>query len=287
MSRFDAASPAFAPVSRRAFLAGAAGLAAVALPGCSGGEGTGDDASTLTVAASPSPHAEILNDFAKPRLEEQGITLEVVEYTDYIKPNQDTVSGDVDANYFQHINYLENYNAENGTDLVSAGKVHFEPMGVFSTRHASLDEVEPGATVAVPNDPTNEGRALLLLEDKGLIVLEKGAGITATPNDIAENPYDLQFSEQEAAALPRTVDDVDFSIINGNYAIDAGLALEDVGAQEDAQSDVIQDEYANIICTTADKADDERVAKLVEVLRTDEFKQYLEETFGDAVQAAF
>ena len=285
MSRFD--SSAFAPVSRKAFLAGAAGLiSAVALAGCSGGEGDGDS-STLTVAASPSPHAEILNDFAKPRLEKRGIALEVVEYTDYIKPNQDTVSGDVDANYFQHINYLNNYNEENGTDLVNAGKVHFEPMGVFSEKHASLDEIADGAVVAVPNDPTNEGRALLLLQDKGIIVLDEGAGITATPNDIAENPYNLSFSEQEAAALPRTVSDVDFSIINGNYAIDAGLSLEDAVAQEDAQSDVIQNEYANIICTSADKADDERVKGLVEVLQTDEFRQYLADTYGDAVQAAF
>ncbi len=285
MSRFD--SSAFAPVSRKAFLAGAAGLiSAVALAGCSGGEGDGDS-STLTVAASPSPHAEILNDFAKPRLEKRGIALEVVEYTDYIKPNQDTVTGDVDANYFQHINYLNNYNEENGTDLVNAGKVHFEPMGVFSEKHASLDEIADGAVVAVPNDPTNEGRALLLLQDKGIIVLDEGAGITATPNDIAENPYNLSFSEQEAAALPRTVSDVDFSIINGNYAIDAGLSLEDAVAQEDAQSDVIQNEYANIICTSADKADDERVKGLVEVLQTDEFRQYLADTYGDAVQAAF
>ena len=285
MSRFD--SSAFAPVSRKAFLAGAAGLiSAVALAGCSGGEGDGDS-STLTVAASPSPHAEILNDFAKPRLEKRGIALEVVEYTDYIKPNQDTVTGDVDANYFQHINYLNNYNEENGTDLVNAGKVHFEPMGVFSEKHASLDEIADGAVVAVPNDPTTEGRALLLLQDKGIIVLDEGAGITATPNDIAENPYNLSFSEQEAAALPRTVSDVDFSIINGNYAIDAGLSLEDAVAQEDAQSDVIQNEYANIICTSADKADDERVKGLVEVLQTDEFRQYLADTYGDAVQAAF
>ena len=285
MSRFD--SSAFAPVSRKAFLAGAAGLiSAVALAGCSGGEGDGDS-STLTVAASPSPHAEILNDFAKPRLAKRGIALEVVEYTDYIKPNQDTVTGDVDANYFQHINYLNNYNEENGTDLVNAGKVHFEPMGVFSEKHASLDEIADGAVVAVPNDPTNEGRALLLLQDKGIIVLDEGAGITATPNDIAENPYNLSFSEQEAAALPRTVSDVDFSIINGNYAIDAGLSLEDAVAQEDAQSDVIQNEYANIICTSADKADDERVKGLAEVLQTDEFRQYLADTYGDAVQAAF
>lgn len=278
-------------LTRRGFLSGAALLATGALAACSGGSdnaAAGDDAAqTLTVGASPSPHAQILNDYAAPLLAEQGITLEVKEYTDYIQPNKDTSSGAVDANYFQHINYLNNYNEENGTDLVNVGKIHFEPMGVFAGKSSDIDNVADGATFGVPNDPTNEGRALLLLQDLGLITLSEDAGITATPNDITDNPKNLQFSEQEAAALPRTVNDVDFAVINGNYAIDAGLKLEDAVAQEDASSDVIQNEYANVIVTTPDKEDDERITALVGVLQTDDFKAYLADTFGDAVQAAF
>ena len=279
-------------ISRRSLLAGLAGLAAVApLAACSSNDGAAGSAAaetqTLVVTASPSPHAVILNDYAKPILAEQGIELEVKEYTDYILPNQDTTSGDVDANYFQHINYLNNYNEENGTDLVNVGKIHFEPMGVFPGKSSDIDNVADGATIAVPNDPTNEGRALLLLQDLGLITLDEDAGITATPNDIVDNPKGLQFSEQEAAALPRTVSDVDFAVINGNYAIDAGLKLEDAVAQEDAQSDVIQNEYANVIVTTPELEDDERITALVEALQTEDFKDYLQETFGDAVQPAF
>ena len=281
-------------VSRRSFLAGLAGIAAVApLAACSsdnGGAAAGSAAAetqTLVVAASPSPHAVILNDYAAPILAEQGIELEVKEYTDYILPNQDTTSGDVDANYFQHINYLNNYNEENGTDLVNVGKIHFEPMGVFPGKSTDIENVADGATIAVPNDPTNEGRALLLLQDLGLITLDEDAGITATPNNIVDNPHNLQFSEQEAAALPRTVADVDFAVINGNYAIDAGLDLADAVAQEDAQSDVIQNEYANVIVTTPELEEDERITALVKALQTDDFKDYLQENFGDAVQAAF
>ena len=280
-------------ISRRSLLAGAAAItAAGTLAACSSNEGapagSADAANeTLVVAASPSPHAVILNDYAAPLLADEGIDLEVKEYTDYILPNQDTSSGDVDANYFQHINYLNNYNEENGTDLANVGRIHFEPMGVFAGKSTDIDNIADGATIAVPNDPTNEGRALLLLQDLGLITLDADAGITATPNNIVDNPHNIQFSEQEAAALPRTVADVDFAVINGNYAIDAGLDLADAVAQEDASSDVIQEEYANVIVTTPDKEDDERIVKLVEILQTDDFKAYLKDTFGDAVQAAF
>ena len=169
----------------------------------------------------------------------------------------------------------------------NVGKIHFEPMGVFAGKSSDIENVADGATFGVPNDPTNEGRALLLLQDLGLITLADDAGITATPNDIVDNPKNLQFSEQEAVALPRTLNDVDFAVINGNYAIDAGLALEDAVAQEDANSAVIQDEYANVVVTTPELEDDERIVALVAALQTDDFKDYLVETFGDAVQAAF
>ena len=283
------------PVSRRSVLAGAAAIVAAApLTACGGsGEpagsaaGSAAETQTLTVGASPSPHAVILNDYAAPLLAEQGIELTVEEYTDYIQPNRDTTNGTLDANYFQHINYLNNYNEENGTDLVNAGRIHFEPMAVFPGRSTDIESVAEGATFGVPNDPTNEGRALLLLQELGLITLAEDAGITATPNDIVENPLSLEFSEQEAAALPRTVGDVDFAVINGNYAIDAGLELADAVAQEDAESEVIRDEYANVIVTTPELAEDERILALVGVLQTEDFKAYLEETFGGAAQPAF
>lgn len=277
-------------VTRRTLLASAALLATSALAACAGSGAKGSDesgSSTLTVAASPSPHAEILSDFAAPILAEQGITLDVREYTDYILPNQDTTSGEVDCNYFQHLNYLSNYNEENGTDLVSVGKIHFEPMGVFAGRSSDLANIADGATIAIPNDATNEGRALLLLQDQGVIKLSDDAGITATPNDIVDNPHNVKFVEQEAAVLPSTLADADFSVINGNYAIDAGLTLADAVAQESADSDVIKNEYANVIVTTPDKAEDSRITALVEALTTDDFKAYLADTFGDAVQAAF
>ncbi|OUO20752.1 MetQ/NlpA family ABC transporter substrate-binding protein [Collinsella sp. An307] len=271
--------------TRRSLFASAAVLAVSSLAGC--GSKPKHEHGTLKIGASPSPHAEILNDFVAPRLEEQGITLEVKEYTDYIKPNQDVTSGDLDANYFQHINYLNNYNAENGTDLVNAGKIHFEPMGVFAGRSNDLAAITDGATISIPNDPTNEGRALLLLQEQGVITLSDDAGLEATPNDIVDNPHNIQFSEQEAAMLPSTLADVDFAVINGNYAIDAGLTLADAVAQERADSEIIAEEYANVICTRPELEDDECIVALVEVLQTEDFKAYLEETFGDSVQAAF
>ncbi len=283
-----------ASISRRSFIAAAAGIvAAGSLAACGN---TSDNAgsaevvgatTTLTVAASPSPHAEILNDFAAEKLADEGITLEVKEYTDYILPNQDTTAGEVDCNYFQHLNYLNNYNEENGTDLVSVGKIHFEPMGVFAGKSDDLANIADGATISVPNDATNEGRALMLLQEQGIITLADGAGVTATPNDIVDNPHNVKILEQEAAMLPSTLADVDFAVINGNYAIDAGLTLADAVAQESADSDAIKNEYANVIVTTPELADDERIQALVDVLTTDEFKEYLSETFGDSVQAAF
>ena len=273
-------------ISRRSLLATLALAAAGSLAAC-GAEGHAHEHGTLRIGASPSPHAEILNDFAAPRLKERGIELDVIEYTDYLKPNEDAISGELDANYFQHINYLNNYNEENGTDLVNAGSIHFEPMGVFAGKSDDIEAVADGAKISVPNDPTNEGRALLLLQDLGLITLSEDAGITATKNDIVDNPKNLDIVEQEAAMLPSTLADSDFAVINGNYAIDAGLSLKDAVASEDPQSDVIQQEYANIICTSADKADDERIAALVDVLTTDEFRTYLDETFDGSVLPAF
>ncbi len=267
-------------------LAVAAGLVALGGLSACGSAPAEADASKLVVAASPAPHAQILTDFAAPALKEQGIELVVKEYTDYILPNKDTDGGSVDANYFQHINYLDNYNAENGTDLVSAGAVHYEPMAVYAGKSADLDAIADGAVIAVPNDPTNEGRALLLLQDLGLIKLSDPEDLEATPKDIAENPYNLVFQELEAAAVPRALQSVDFAVINGNYAIEAGYHVEDALAHEETGSRAVE-QYANIVCTAADHADDPQVKALVELLQSDDFKAYLEANYGQDVLPAF
>lgn len=282
-------------LSRRGFLATVAGLGAVALAGCSnGGTGTAVGSSagsaaastTLTVGASPTPHAQILTDFAAPKLKDQGIELKVKEYTDYIQPNKDTTSGAIDANYFQHINYLNNYNKENKTDLVSVGAIHYEPFGIYAGKSKDLSNIADGAAIAVPNDPTNEGRALLLLEQEGIIKLKDSSNLESTPNDIAENPHNVQFQEVEAAAVPRTLQSVDFAVINGNYAIEAGYHVKDALAHEKAGTAAVN-EYANIICTTKEKEDDTSIKALVKVLQSDDFKKYLEENFGEDVLPAF
>lgn len=275
---------AISNISRRSLLATLALAVAGSLAAC-GAEGHAHEHGTLRIGASPSPHAEILNDFAAPRLKERGIELDVIEYTDYLKPNEDAISGELDANYFQHINYLNNYNEENGSDLVNVGAIHYEPFGIFPGRSSDLDDIAEGATISVPNDPTNEGRALLLLQDLGLITLDEAAGVTATVNDITDNPHGIEIVEQEAAVLPSTLADVDFAIINGNYAIDAGLSLADAVATENADSTAVREQYVNIIATRPELEDDECVAALVEVLKGDDFAAYLQETFGDSVQA--
>lgn len=271
-------------ISRRSLLATLALAAAGSLAAC-GVEGHAHEHGTLRIGASPSPHAEILNDFAATRLKERGIELDVIEYTDYLKPNEDAISGELDANYFQHINYLNNYNEENGSDLVNVGAIHYEPFGIFPGRSSDLDDIAEGATISVPNDPTNEGRALLLLQDLGLITIDEAAGVTATANDITDNPHGIEIVEQEAAVLPSTLADVDFAIINGNYAIDAGLSLADAVATENADSTAVREQYVNIIATRPELKDDECVAALVEVLKGDDFVAYLQEAFGDSVQA--
>ena len=279
-------------ITRKQFASAAFGFVlATSLVACGGNAESSSDttteaastdaaASTLVVAASPSPHAEILENFAAPKLAEQGITLEVREYTDYVQPNVATSDGEVDANYFQHVNYLNNYNAENGTDLTSAGSIHYEPFGVYSNKHDDLASLEDGATISIPNDPTNEGRALLLLQQEGLISLTDPANLEATPKDIATNEHNIQFQEVEAAALPRTLDDVDYAVVNGNYAIEAGLKITDAVAVESAGGKAVE-QYGNIICTTPDKVSDTRIVALVEALQSDDFASYLEETYPD------
>ncbi len=239
------------------------------------------DDKTITIGASPSPHAEILNHF-KDAFEAEGYTLEVVEFTDYVQPNKALDNGDLDANYFQHNPYLENFCEENGTKLVNAGPIHYEPMGIFSESIEDLSKLPEGAKVAVPNDATNEARALLLLQENGLIKLKEGVDITATKLDIEENPKNLEIVELEAAQIPRSLQDVDLAVVNGNYALDAGLNLEDALEIEEADSLAAQT-YANIIAVREGEEDTAKTQAILKVLTSDDAKKYIEETFNGAV----
>ena len=247
---------------------------------------TASEPVTLKIGATPAPHQEILEQVVDV-LAEQGITLEIVPYNDYILPNTAVEEGEIDANFFQHITYMDNFNAERDTHLVNAGSIHYEPMGIYAGKSDSLDNVPDGAVIAVPNDTTNEGRALLLLQDLGLLTLKEDAGLEATPNDIASNPKNLQFKELEAAMLPQTIDEVDFSVINSNYALDAGLdPTKDALASEDAQSDAAQ-AYTNIIAVKEGRENDEAIKALVAALQSDEIKTFIETTYKGSVVPMF
>ena len=239
----------------------------------------------IVVGASPAPHAEILK-AANDVLKEKGYELEIKEYVDYIQPNLALESGDLDANYFQHLPYLESFNKENGTNLVSAGAIHYEPFGVYAGKTTSLDELQDGATIAVPNDTTNEARALLLLEAQGLIKLKEDAGLTATKNDIVENPKNLQLYEVEAAQLPRVIGDVDVAVINGNYAIEAGYKVSDALAVE-ASDSLAATTYGNVVAVRAGEENDPAIQALIEALTSDEVKAFIESTYDGAVVSLF
>lgn len=247
-------------------------------------EAASGELQTIKVGASPSPHAEIL-EAAKEAMKEKGYDLQIVEFTDYVQPNLATESGDVDANYFQHLPYLEDFNAEKGTTLVSVGAIHYEPFGIYAGKTASLEELPEGAQIAVPNDTTNEARALQLLEANGIIKLKEGVGLTATKMDIVENPKNVEISELEAAQIPRTISSVDLACMNGNYAIDAGYKVADALAVEAADSEAAQT-YANIIAVTEENKDAQWAKDLVEVLKSDELKSFMETTFEGAVVPA-
>ena len=241
---------------------------------------------TLKVAASPTPHAEILN-AAKDILAEQGIDLEVIEFTEYVQPNLVTESGEVDANYFQHKPYLDGFNVKQGTHLVSVGPVHYEPLGIYPGKSDDLANIADGATIAVPNDTTNEARALQLLATQGLITVRDDAGLTATINDITENPHNIKFEEIEAAQLPRTVQDVDFAVINGNYALAAGFSVKnDALATEDASSEAAQT-YANILAVKEGRENDPAIQALYAALTSDKVKDYINSTYDGAVVPIF
>ena len=229
---------------------------------------------TLKVGATPEPHAEILN-LIKDDLAQDGITLKVIEFTDYVTPNEALNSGDIDANYFQHLPYLESFNRERKFTLTSAAGIHIEPIALYSKKVKALSELKKKAKIAIPNDPTNEGRALLLLQSAGLITLKDGAGLEATPRDIKDNPNKFKFVEVEAASLPRVLSDVDAAVINGNYAIPAGLsATKDGLAVEGSDSP-----YVNVVAVKQGRENDEAVKALVKALESDKVKNWISEKY--------
>lgn len=239
---------------------------------------------TITVAASQTPHSEILAQ-AKPILAQEGWDLEVTVFEDYVQPNNVVESGDFDANYFQHVNYLNSFNEENGTHLVVAtnGKIHYEPFGIYGGTKKSLDEIADGDAIAIPNDTTNEARALLLLQQEGLITLNDGVGVNATVNDIKDNPYNLEIVEVEAAQVPKQLPSVAFGVINGNYALENGLSVaDDALATESADGDAIQ-QYVNIIAVKDGNQDEDKIKALTDVLHSDAIVKYINDTYQGAV----
>ncbi|MGW1104253.1 MetQ/NlpA family ABC transporter substrate-binding protein [Streptomyces sp. NPDC002540] len=242
-----------------------------------------DTSKALVVAASPTPHADILNFVKKNLAAKAGLKLEIKEFTDYVLPNTATETGQVDANFFQHQPYLDDFNKKNNTHLVSVGTVHLEPLGLYSKKLKAVGDIKPGQTIAVPNDTTNEGRALQLLAEKGLITLKAGVGTDAKLSDITDKKG-LQFKELEAATVPRALNDVDAAVINGNYAIEAKLKpSKDALALEKADGNP----YANIIAVKQGNEKDARVEKLVKLLHSDEVKKFIEDTYQGSVIPAF
>lgn len=244
--------------------------------------GTVESKGTITVAASATPHAEILA-AAKPILAEQGWDLEVTEFDDYVLPNEVVESGEMDANYFQHVPYLDSFNEEKGTHLVEVGKIHYEPFGIYPGTKRSLDDIADGDVIAVPNDTTNEARALLLLQDNGIITLKDGAGLEATVNDIAENPYNVEIQELAAESVARVADEVAYVVLNGNYALQAGFSVaKDALAYEKSDSEAAKT-YVNVIVVKEGNENNEGVKALVDVLKSDEIKKFINDTYDGAV----
>lgn len=256
-------------------------LSTVVLGGC----GASKADKTIKIGACVTPHAEILEQ-VKGTLEKEGYTLEIVEYSDYVLPNTALDSGELDANYFQHQPYLDDFNKENGTNIVSVASIHFEPFGLYAGKTASLDDLADGATVAVPNDTTNEARALLLLEAQGLITLKEGAGVTATIQDIESNPKNLEIKEIEAAQIVRALSDVDIAAINGNYALEGGYSVADALAVE-APDSLAATTYANIVAVNAGNENEPKIKALVKALQSEEIRTYINENYGGAVVPVF
>ena len=273
-------------MKNRLFKVVSLGLAAVLscglLVGCGG---NGADDKVIKVGASPSPHAEILAE-VEDAVTAQGYTLEIIEYNDYVIPNTAVEQGELDANFFQHKPYLDDFNANNGTNIVSVAAIHFEPLGIYSSVVEDVSEIGEGALIGVPNDATNEARALLLLEANGLITLKEGVGVSATINDIESNPLNLEIKEIEAAQLPLSLLDLDAAVINGNYAISGGLKVSDAIAIEESTS-VAAETYANIVAVKAGNENNEKIQVLINAIKSDEVKAYIENTYAGAVVPVF
>ena len=237
---------------------------------------------TIKIAASPTPHAEILNQ-AKALLADKGYDLEITEFEDYVQPNEVVEAGEYDANYFQHIPYLDSFNEEKGTHLVNAGGIHYEPFGIYPGTKSSLDDLADGDSIAVPNDTTNEARALLLLQDNGIIKLKDGAGLTATVTDIEDNPHNINIVELEAAQVARVVSENAYVVLNGNYALEAGFSVgKDALAYEQNDSEAAKT-YVNVIAVKEGNENNDAIKALVEVLKSDEIKTFINNTYDGAV----
>lgn len=267
-----------------------AGIVSIGLIGCGNSEGSSNDSSSngddkvIKVGVSPVPHEEIM-EVAKPLLEAKGYTVEIVEFTDYVLPNTALESGEIDANYFQHIAYLNSFNADNGTHLTYTAEIHLEPMGAFSKKYKTVDEVEEGAVVAVPDDPSNEARALRVLAAAGLIEVNDGELITTA--DITSNPKNLEFKELEAATLPRVLEDVDIAVINGNYALEAGLDVNnDAFYAEDKNVESLK-ERRNVLAVKEGNENSQKIKDLTEALTSDEVREFIEEKYKGTVVPVF
>lgn len=257
-----------------------------ALTGCGSSKSESSEKKTddkkITVAASATPHAEILEE-AKTLLKDKGYELEVKVFDDYVQPNNVVESGEFDANYFQHVPYLEQFNEEKGTHLVVAGKIHYEPFGIYPGTKKDLKDIAKGDKIAVPNDTTNEARALLLLQDNGIIKLKDGAGIKATVNDIEENPNNIEIVELEAAQVPRVVNEVAYVVLNGNYALEANYTVKkDALAYEKSDSEAAKT-YVNVIAVKEGNENREKIKALVDVLKSDSIKKFIDEKYDGAV----
>ena len=245
-------------------------------------ENTSSENKTITVAASATPHAEILEQ-AKSILAEQGWDLQVTVFDDYVQPNNVVESGDFDANYFQHIPYLDSFNEEHGTHLVNAGGIHYEPFGIYPGTKSSLDDLSSGDVIAVPNDTTNEARALLLLQDNGILTLKDGVGLEATVNDIVENPKDVKIQELAAEQVARVREEVAFVVLNGNYALQAGLSVGKDAIKFETSDSEAAKTYVNVIAVKEGNENSDKIKALVSALKSDEIKKYINDTYDGAV----
>ena len=247
--------------------------------------GPKNEEKTIKVGATPAPHAEIL-EVIKEALAAEGWTLEIVEFNDYVQPNQALEDGELDANYFQHVLYLNQFNDEYGTHLVNAGGIHYEPFGIYAGKTSSLAALADGAKIGVPNDATNEARALLLLEQEGLIVLKEGVGLNATKADIVDNPHNYEIVEINAELLPASLPDLDIAVINGNYAIDAGLKVSEALAIESAEGQATE-YYQNVIAVKEGNENSEKIQALLKALKSDAVKKFIQDTYNGAVVPLF